>query len=99
MPAWLLYSLGYLLMVGANGFVTKWALRSVPWPTLMVATTLAYAVLVVFAALRGWIQVPSLTWQSGVAVALVGVFMAGSFLAMVLALERGSASQVIPSSR
>src|SRR5438876_34457 len=57
MPAWLLYSLGYLLMVGANGFLTKWALRSVPWPTLMVATTLAYAVLVAFAALRGWGEV------------------------------------------
>lgn len=98
MPAWLLYSLAYVLMVGANGFLTKWALRTVPWPTLMISATLAYGLLVGYSSSRGWVHFPELTWQSGLAVAVVGAIMAGSFLAMVLALERADASQVVPVS-
>jgi transporter family protein len=98
MPAWLLFSLANLLMVGANGFVAKWTLRTVPWPALMVSTTVAYGMIVTYAGFRGLVHLPTITWPVGLAIVGVGLLTAGSFLAMVLALERADASQVVPVS-
>ena len=98
MPAWLLYSIAYLLIVGANGVITKWALKSVEWPTLVLSTTVAYGLIGGYAVARGMVRLPELSWPVLLAVGAVGVCMAGSFMAMVLALERGDASQVVPIS-
>ena len=96
MPTWLIASLGYVLAVGLVGITTKVALRYVPWPVLLVATTLAYLILtVVVLARQGFGLPPSPKSWLGPVIA-TGVLIAGSFVLFLLAVERADVSRVIP---
>jgi transporter family protein len=95
---WVAASLGFALMVGASGITIKLALQSVTWPTLIVPTLIAYAILLIYFAATGGVSMPTTPGTWVLWVALTGAFTAGAFPLINLALMRAPASQVIPIS-
>ena len=94
MPAWLLWSLFYVMVTGALGITSRLALRDLQWQNLVLWTAVGYALVAIvllstgqgavrFAAGTGW------------AIASAGAAI-GGLIALYLALGSGEASKVIP---
>lgn len=96
MSDWLLASVGYALLVGTQAIMIKLALRSVTWPTLLIPVVIAYVLLMAYFLITGAVSAPRTPGPWLLWVALTGAFTAGAFPLVNIALQRASASQVIP---
>jgi transporter family protein len=85
-----------MLAVGASGITLKLSLRDVSWQVLIISSTGFYAIISLMLIARGGIRLPSGLGSWTLFVAVSGVLSAGSLPLLVLALERGDASRVIP---
>jgi transporter family protein len=94
--SWFVPALGFMLAVGASGITLKLSLRDVGWQVLIIASTGFYAILSLALIARGGIRLPSAPGSWALFVVASGALTAGSFPLLVLALERGDASRVIP---
>jgi bacterial/archaeal transporter family protein len=92
---WLAPALGYVLLLGGLGVVTKLALRHVRWTDLILWTTAVYIVVAAILLLTN-----RASWgggAAGVGLGLVtGVMAVLSLVFLYVALGRGDASQVVP---
>jgi uncharacterized membrane protein len=83
-----------VFIAGALGVVTKFALRRLTWPDLVVSTALVYAAIAAFivaagaGTLRGGIG-------GGIAI-LAGICASSALILSFLALEHGRVGQVVP---
>ncbi len=93
---WLVASMGYALLVGTQAVMIKLALKSITWPTLILAVVAAYLILMIYFLATGGMKWPSKPGVWILWVILTGAFTAGAFPLVNIALERAPASQVIP---
>lgn len=96
MPAWMIYSISFVLMVGSTGVTIKLALRDVSWPVLLIPTLGMYVLLVALFAAKGMMRVDGSALTAVPWIALTGIFTAVSFAFLVLALQQADASRVVP---
>ncbi|HMJ96637.1 MAG TPA: EamA family transporter [Thermoleophilaceae bacterium] len=91
---WVLPALGYVLVVGALGVLTKFALRQATWTDLIVSSALVYVVVAGALLATGS---ATLRMGSGGALALLvgGCAVAGLVLS-TLALQHAEAIRVVP---
>ena len=96
MSAWLLPTLGYVVLVGSLGVFGKLALRGLSWQELLIWTAAAYAAtaLALLAFGGAGLRFEAHTWWA-IAAAVCTV---GSLILFYLALGNGEASTVIPIS-
>lgn len=90
---WMLPSLAYVVSLGALGITSKFALRTMPWQVLIICAALAYVVTSIVLLAAG----VELTIEPAVGWALLAGALAVLGLSLFnIALERGSASLVVP---
>ncbi len=95
MAGWLLPTLAYIVIIGVAGITTKLALRTIEWQQMVYWVPLAYVVLIV----PLWLvyQKP-FTLEAGGWAGLTAIFMALGLIVFFLALSKGDASLVVPTS-
>ena len=96
MPAWILPTLGYVVLLGAGGVTAKLALRTITWEQLVLWVPVAY---IVFSALLAGVR--GTTFPLGVGggwAAATGFAAASSLILFFYALTKGPASQVTPAT-
>lgn len=90
---WLLPALGYMVVLGFIGLVTKVAMRTSTWPTIILWTALVYAVVAALMVAGGQrISLESGWWWA----ALSGLMAAGGLMVFFIALDRGEVTRVVP---
>jgi bacterial/archaeal transporter family protein len=94
MPAWLLPTLGYVVILGAGGVTAKLALRTITWEQLVLWVPVAY---IFFSILLAVFRGATFPLGVGGGWAAVTAFAASSALILFFyALTKGPASQVTP---
>jgi len=92
----LLPTIGYIVALGALGITGKLAVRTLPWQTLVVVTTVGYAIVSVALAGLGSVR---FQWNIDLFWAAMSAALAiGSLIFLYLALGTGEASKVVPIS-
>lgn len=93
MLSWVLPAAGFVIVLGLLGVTTKLALRDVTWPTIILWTAIAYAVLSLGIVIGG----DGLVVGDGTDLAVLsGVMAVGSLVLLYFALGVGDASRVVP---
>jgi transporter family protein len=92
---WLLPALAYVVLLGGLGVITKFALRYLGWPDLIVWTTAVYIVVSAVLLLSGRASLAGGSTGVGLAV-VAGVMAVLSLVMLYVALGYGDASQVVP---
>ena len=95
MAGWLLPALGYVVFIGVAGITTKLALRTIEWQQLVYWLPIAYVVLCVplwFAYHKPF------TLEAGGWASLTALGMAAGLIGFFIALSKGDASAVVPTS-
>lgn len=93
MAGWIVPTFAYVLLIGALGVVSKLALGSLGWPTLIFWTTLGYAAITVVLLVLGEVEIagPGTGWAIATAALAIG-----GLIALYIALASGDASKVAP---
>lgn len=94
--AWLIPTLGYVVVLGVWGVAGKLALRSLSWGDALVVTAVVYglAAIVLLVIGRAGVRFESNTWWA----LLAAVCVVSALVCFYLALESGEASKVVPIS-
>lgn len=96
MPAWILPTLGYILLLGAGGVTAKLALRTITWEQLVLWVPVAY---ILFSVLLAGFKGTSFPLGVGGGWAAATAFAAAASLILFFyALTKGPASQVTPAT-
>lgn len=96
MPAWILPTLGYIVLLGAGGVTAKLALRTITWEQLVLWVPVAY---IFFSVLLAVFKGTSFPLGVGGGWAAATAFAAASSLILFFyALTKGPASQVTPAT-
>jgi len=94
MGVWILPALGYVVTIGLFGIISKFAFRHVTWPELVVWTAAIYVVVAFVLVFSGTAH---LRFDIGTGYALLtGGLALGGLIALLIALQLGPASRVIP---
>jgi uncharacterized membrane protein len=96
MPAWILPTIGYILVLGAAGVTAKLALRTITWEQLVLWVPVAY---IVFSFLL--LVFKGTTFPLGVGggwAAATAVAASSALILFFYALTKGPASQVTPAT-
>ena len=95
MAGWLLPTLAYVVIIGVAGITTKLALRTIDWQQMVYWVPVAYVVLI---APLWLIYRKPFTLEAGGWASLTALFMAAGLIVFFLALSKGDASAVVPTS-
>jgi len=93
MASWLVPTFAYVLLIGALGVVSKLALGSLGWQTLIFWTTIGYAGITAVLLARGEVEIGGSGTGWAVATAALAI---GGLIALYVALASGDASKVAP---
>lgn len=95
-PSWGLPAVGYILVTGALGIVSKFALRSLTWIDILAWSGLVYGSVAIFLLLSRRATVS--LGVPGALAGLCGVLAAAGLVFLFVALERGDVSRVVPAT-
>jgi len=96
MPTWIVPTAIYVVLLGAMSVTSKLALRTIPWPDLIVWAAIGYAVTAVVLMASGHVAlrvVPDTPWAIAAAAAAIA-----ALIALYIALGTGEVSKVVPIS-
>jgi uncharacterized membrane protein len=95
MPAWVIPTIGYTVLLGAAGVTTRKALETISWEQVVLWVPVAYIVFsVIFVSTRGTRFALGI---GGFWAAVTALCAAGSLILLFYALTKGEASTVVPA--